>query len=907
MPRAVRLGPDLARSPMEDMVNTRHHLDRSLPIFFCLVLLTLTGCPPEEETPTENNAMENNSTTPSNTKPVADAGSNQVAYVGDTVEVSAAQSTDADGDVLTVAWSIFPPEGSEVELMNADQFRASFVPDVPGDYQLDLVVNDGTEDSDLARVYVRVAERTTPVNEAPVADAGVDATYFLDQTLTLDGTGSSDPNGDELTYKWTITSQPDGASASLEDPTAASTALVTDTPGTYEVELVVNDGELASAPDSVTLTIQDVTPTNTPPVADAGMDQMIDLGMAVTLDGTGSYDDDGDALTYQWTISTQPPESAATLTGETTSAPSFTPDVGGRYEIQLVVDDGTEFSAPDTVAIEVTSEMTSPPVAVAPPAAIIPLGQPYTLDGTGSYDDDGDSLTYSWLLLSSPAGSTVLLQGASTATPKLTPDQEGDYVVRLTVNDGTFNSMPVQTTLTAALIQPPCVRFSEYIEGTSNNKAFEIENCGMSDLDLTDIKVCLVANADQDCGSTETLSGTLAAGDVLAFCQTQLSSSVADLSKCDYTSTTTNFNGDDRLVVFQDPDGDGQPNTSTDVLDAFGETTIQPSSKPWEDISLRRCDNARYDGQTMFDISTYRDTGVVDDFSNLGEPTPAGFCSGMTVNTAPVAVAGSNRNVITGNPAQLDGSNSTDAEGDPLTYSWTLTSAPMNSTAMLIDPMTATPSITPDLDGAYVIELVVNDGMLDSAPASITLNAGMTTTQPGDCLKISEYIEGTSNNKALELYNCGMTDLDLTDIKVCLVSNGNTACGATLDLTGMLLSSEVTGICQPQIDMSKVDATDCDYSSTVVNFNGNDRLIIFNDPDGNDIPDTPGDVLDAFGKTDTEPSSSEWADMTLRRCDFATYYDGTTAFDYTLYYEKAMTVDDFSTFGDLPAMCMMAP
>ena len=47
--------------------------------------------------------------------------------------------------------------------------------------------------------------------------------------------------------------------------------------------------------------------------------------------------------------------------------------------------------------------------------------------------------------------------------------------------------------------------------------------------------------------------------------------------------------------------------------------------------------------------------------------------------------------------------------------------------------------------------------------------------------------------------------------------------------------------------------------------------------------------------------------MTLRRCDFATYYDGTTAFDYTLYYEKAMTVDDFSTFGDLPAMCMMAP
>ena len=892
---------------MEDMVNTRHHLDRSLPLFLCLVLLTLTGCPPEDETPTENNAMENNSTSPSNTRPVADAGSNQVAYVGDTVEVSAAGSMDADGDVLTVAWSIFPPEGSQAELMNAEQFRASFIPDVPGDYRLDLVVNDGTEDSELARVYVRVAKRTTPINEAPIADAGDDATYFIDQTLTLDGTGSSDPNGDEITYKWVINSQPDGANASIEAPTAASTALVTQTPGTYEVELVVNDGELASSPDSVTLTVQDVTPTNTPPVADAGMDQMIDLGMAVTLDGTGSYDDDGDALTYQWTISTQPPESSATLSGETTSAPSFTPDVGGRYEIQLVVDDGTEFSAPDTVAIVVTSEMTSPPVAVAPPAAIIPLGQPYVLDGTGSYDDDGDALTYSWLLLSSPAGSTVLLQGASTSKPTLTPDQEGDYVVRLTVSDGTFQSMPVQTTLTAALIQPPCVRFSEYIEGSANNKAFELENCGTSDLDLTDIKVCVVANSGQNCGSTETLSGTLAMGDVLAFCHSQLSSSVADLSKCDYTSTATNFNGDDRLLVFQDADGDGQPNSSTDVIDAFGETTSQPSGKPWEDVSLRRCNNARYDGVGMFDISTYRDTGLLDDFSNLGEPTPQGFCSGMVVNTAPTAVAGSNRNVITGNTAQLNGSNSTDAEGDPLTYLWTLTSAPMNSTAMLVDPTTATPTITPDLDGAYVIELVVNDGMLDSAPATITLTAGMTTTQPGECLKISEYIEGSSNNKAIELYNCGSNDLDLTDIKVCVISNGSTACGAVLDLTGMLPSAEVTGICQPQLDMSKVDASDCDYSSTVANFNGNDRLLIFKDTDGNDAPDAPTDILDAFGQTTVEPSSSEWADMTLRRCDFATHYDGTTAFDYTLYYEKAMTVDDFSTFGDLPAACMIAP
>ena len=891
------------------MVKTRHHLARLLPLF-CIssALLILTGCPPEEdEMPTENNTTENNSTTPGNGKPVADAGENQVAFVGDTVEVSAANSNDPDGDVLTVAWELIPPAGSQAELMNADQFRASFVPDVEGDYQLDLIVNDGKEDSELARVYVRVRERTTPINEPPTANAGMDVTYFIDQTLTLDGTGSSDPNGDDLTYKWTIVTQPEGAMASIDAPTAAQTELITQTPGTYEVELVVNDGEESSAPDSVELTIQDVTPTNTAPVADAGVDQMIDLGMSITLDGTGSYDDDGDALTYQWTLVSQPMDSAASLTGETTSSPSFTPDVGGRYEVQLVVDDGMEFSAPDVVEIAVTSIMTSPPVAVAPPSATIPLGQPYVLDGTGSYDDDGDTLTYSWLLLSSPPGSSVLLEGASTATPTLTPDREGDFVVQLMVSDGTFMSAPVQTTLTASIFQPPCLRISEYIEGTSSNKAFELENCGMDPIDLTDIKVCVVSNANTDCGSTEDLMGTLAAGDVIALCNSGLSSSVADKSKCDYTSTATNFNGDDRLLVFLDADGDGDPNSDLDVLDAFGETASLPAGKPWEDISVRRCSGNRYDGVAMFDLSTYRDTGAVDDFSNLGEPTPAGFCSGMMVNTAPTANAGSNRNVVTGNTVQLDGSNSSDNENDPLTFLWTLTSSPMGSSAMLVDATTATPTITPDVDGAYEIELVVNDGSLDSAPVSITLTAGMTSTLPGECFKISEYIEGSSNNKALELYNCGSNAIDLTDIKVCLISNSDQVCSATLDLMGMLPSAGVTGVCQGQLNMGLVDATDCDYSSNVVNFNGNDRLLVFKDADGNGTPDAPGDILDAFGETATEPAdSSVWANKTLRRCDFATNYDGTTAFDYTLYYEESAT-DDFSTFGDVPSMCMISP
>ncbi len=98
-------------------------------------------------------------------------------------------------------------------------------------------------------------------------------------------------------------------------------------------------------------------------------------------------------------------------------------------------------------------------------------------------------------------------------------------------------------------------------------------------------------------------------------------------------------------------------------------------------------------------------------------------CGGGEGDTAPVANAGSNQNVTTGALVTLDGSASSDANGDPLTYSWTLTSKPTGSTATLTGATTVAPTFTADVDGTYIASLVVNDGAMNSEPATVSIVA----------------------------------------------------------------------------------------------------------------------------------------------------------------------------------------
>lgn len=89
----------------------------------------------------------------------------------------------------------------------------------------------------------------------PVAAAGPDLTGSFDRPIRLDGTLSSDPDGDPLSYYWSVTGRPEGAAAELSDPSAPRPEFFADVPGDYELSLSVHDGQVGSLPDRLLVSV----------------------------------------------------------------------------------------------------------------------------------------------------------------------------------------------------------------------------------------------------------------------------------------------------------------------------------------------------------------------------------------------------------------------------------------------------------------------------------------------------------------------------------------------------------------------------------------------------------------------------------------------------------------------------
>ena len=375
--------------------------------------------------------------------PVASCGGDQEAMVGDTVQLDGSASADPDGDALTFSWTLDLPDGSASALDDATVDSPSFVPDLDGDYLATLQV-DSVDGTDSCQTLVHVV--TTTEDLPPVCDGGGDQSVAVGDTVSLDGSGSVDPEGGPLTFAWSLDAVPAGSAAILDDPTSPTPTFLADLAGDYEATLVVDDG-VGSCTTAVTIT---ASIANNPPVCDAGPDQTAYIGDKVTLDGSNTIDPDGDPLTWSWTFRLQPGSSTATISGSGKAVASFVADVAGTFKARLRAYDATDKCYDDAV-IKVTRLNNIAPVADAGADAESCGLSTITVDGSASSDGDGDALTYTWTVSATPAGSAIStssLLGASTATASFTPDVAGDYTLKLKVDDGTDTASDTVTVST---------------------------------------------------------------------------------------------------------------------------------------------------------------------------------------------------------------------------------------------------------------------------------------------------------------------------------------------------------------------------------------------------------------------------------------------------------------------------
>jgi hypothetical protein len=308
----------------------------------------------------------------------------------------------------------------------------------PYDQRLNDIHGNLVAYADVRNGNIDVFVSTLSFNIKPVANAGPDQSVHANSLVTLDGSGSSDPDGNPITYAWSFLSRPAGSTASFSNPAAVNPTFVADQPGDYQVQLIVTDSlGVASQPDQVV-----ISTTNSVPITEAGPDQAITfIGTTVHLDGSQSYDHDGDLITYEWTFASRPPGSNATLFNANTATPTFLADVYGTYLVRLIVRDPWTESG-DTMTVSFANVQ---PVANAGTSQSARVGETVTLNGSGSSDANGDPLTFRWAITSFPNGSVATIADPTAMITTFVPDLAGTYVIQLVVNDGLLDSAPSTT------------------------------------------------------------------------------------------------------------------------------------------------------------------------------------------------------------------------------------------------------------------------------------------------------------------------------------------------------------------------------------------------------------------------------------------------------------------------------
>ena len=361
-------------------------------------------------------------------------------------------TTDLDGDTLTYTW-VSSLDG--VLTGNAISFQHKLS---EGEHRITLYVNDGT-------VNVSKMVNITVKNHAPLASFVSNSPKNIGDTVTFTANATSDPDGqadlENMTYTWTFG---DGGTGSGKVATHVYSVA-----GQYNVNLNVSDASASHATNETNRQIR----INTPPIAVAGEDVSVMVGVTVQFDASGSSDPDGDPITFKWDFG-----DGSTLSGAKVSH-SFTN--AGTYTVKLTVNDGVG-TGDDTLKVTVKGAAL-PPVANAGDDRMVNFNDTdkftVAFDGSLSYDpaddinndsiiDEGETnnLTFFWDFNANvdknKDGNFTNDEEAKVVKPTFTYSEANDYLVTLTVKNKAGLEASASVTITMNYYPQPTIAEKPY-------------------------------------------------------------------------------------------------------------------------------------------------------------------------------------------------------------------------------------------------------------------------------------------------------------------------------------------------------------------------------------------------------------------------------------------------------------
>jgi PKD repeat protein len=318
------------------------------------------------------------------------------------VTFSGASSKDEDGTVLWFRWDF-----GDGNLGFGESVVHAYSDD--GIYTATLTLTD----DDGAEAFTTID--VTVVNRAPVSVAGDDALTRTGIPIRFDGRGSYDMDGTVALYHWDF-----GDETSAEGPVVNHAFP---TYGTFTVVLTVTDDDGDTASSNLTVTVENVQP-----VASITGDTRVQTGEPMELDGSSSYDLDGNIVEYRWDLGDGTGQEVGPIIEH--SYAKF-----GLYLVTLTVEDDGGLTSSISIKVEVLNRR--PSAAVSASITVLPTGDTVNLDGAGSSDPDGTVETYTWIL-----GDGSVAHGSRVSHVYV---DDGIYMVVLTVtdNDGGTDSSSV--------------------------------------------------------------------------------------------------------------------------------------------------------------------------------------------------------------------------------------------------------------------------------------------------------------------------------------------------------------------------------------------------------------------------------------------------------------------------------